>query len=350
MRSTIRDVAREAGVSVSTVSRVLNDTCPVGPDKRKRVLAAVQKLHYTPDPAARSLLKRETGGLGVLVPSVSEEYFSEILTAIDRLTQENGYFLLISSSHRSADEFDSALRSMYRRVDGLVVTAPDQAGYDPEHPVLRDMPVVYVNTRVPNIEVDTLSVANYRGVYRMTEHLIASGHRRLAMLKGPEGVIDAEDRLRGFRAAVKDYELDPDQVVELQGHFTRRSGYEAMSKLLELDVLPTALLAANDLSALGAMRRLLEAGYSIPDDIAVSGFDDVKSARYATPPLSTVRAPIRELGELAIKRLIERLRGESTQRILRKELPVELVLRASTEGAPSRRSRSKSGEFSQHGV
>lgn len=329
MRATIRDVARNAGVSISTVSRVLNNTCPVDEDKRRRVHAAAESLRYTPDPAARSLLKRETGGIGVLVPSVSEEFFSEFLTGIDRHAQENHYYLLISSSHRSKEEFERALASLYGRVDGLLVMAPDKEGFDPNHPVLRSTPVVYVNTRLGK-GYDAIGIDNYGGFYKMTYHLAEKGHRRFAIINGLPGTFDAQERRRGFRAALTDFGLNPDEALEVSGDFTRRSGYQAVEPILSAAERPTVIMAANDLSALGALSALHENGISVPDDIALSGFDDVPAAHYSTPPLSTVRVPIRELGIAAIGQIIKRVQNGTTKETFNEQLPVELVLRAST--------------------
>ncbi|HLE57281.1 MAG TPA: LacI family DNA-binding transcriptional regulator, partial [Rhodothermia bacterium] len=203
MRATIRDVAREAGVSISTVSRALNDTCFVEEGKRRRVKEAAERLGYTADPAARSLLKKETGGVGVIVPSVSGEYFSEFLTGIDLFTQESGFYLLISSSHRNTAEFEAALNTMYRRVDGLIIMAPDQAGFNANHRVLRSMPVVYVNSPIESPTSDCIGLNNFDGFYNITSHLIDLGHRRIAMITGPATAVDARERLKGYRQALK---------------------------------------------------------------------------------------------------------------------------------------------------
>ena len=329
MRATIRDVARKAGVSISTVSRVLNNTCPVNEDKRVCVEDAALQLGYTPDPAARSLLKRETGGVGVLVPSVSEEFFSEFLTGIDRLTQENGYYLLISSSHRSREEFEKAVASMYRRVDGLLVMALDQGGYDPDHPALNDVPVVYVNTKVRK-GTESIIIENEDGFRRITEHVLKKGHSKLAMIKGPEKTNDAIERLRGYRKALKQFGIPKENSREVEGFFTRESGYKAAQEILASGLNPTAILAANDLSALGALSALHEAGLRIPEQIVLTGFDDVSSTRYSTPQLTTVRVPIRMLGERAATRLFGLIGNGNGKEGTIERMPVELVLRAST--------------------
>jgi len=333
MRVTIRDVAREAGVSISTVSRVLNNTCYVEESKRERVKKAAKKLGYTADPAARSLLKQQTGGIGVIVPSVSGEYFSEFLTGIDRLTQDSGHYLLISSSHRSTEEFEVALTTMYRRVDGLIVMAPDQIGFDPNHRVLRSMPVVYVNSPIDSPASDAIRLNNFDGFYNITSHLIDMGHRRLAMITGPPTAVDAKERLMGYRKALTDAGLATEPILEVEGNFTRESGYQAVSTILASRKRPTAIAAANDLSAMGALSALHEAGIRVPEDMAITGFDDDPSARYTTPPLSTVRVHTREMGRMAIQYLLARTRKMADGEGRRMEMPMELVLRASSLGS-----------------
>ena len=333
MRVTIRDVAREAGVSISTVSRVLNDTCFVEEGKRRRVKDAAERLSYSAHPAARSLLKQETGGVGVIVPSVSGEYFSEFLTGIDHFTQESGFYLLISSSHRSTAEFETALNTMYRRVDGLIIMAPDQGGFDASHRVLRSMPVVYVNSPFDSSLSDSIGFNNFEGFYNITSHLVDMGHRRIAMITGPATAIDAQERLRGYRQALRDGGIEPESSLEVVGNFTRQSGYQAVSTILGSRKRPTAIAAANDLSAMGAISALHEAGVRIPDQMAITGFDDDPSARYSTPPLSTVRVRPREMGRLAIQYLVGRIRKVADAEGRKIELPFEIVLRASSLGS-----------------
>lgn len=329
VRPTIRDVAREAAVSISTVSRVLNDTCPVSPAKKKRVEDAVARLGYTPDPTARSLLKKVTGGVGVLVPSVSEEFFSEFLSGVDRFAQEHGYYLLISSSHRNRSEFDRALSSIYGRVDGLLVMAPDDGAYDAPFSPLQTMPVVYVNASDREGH-DVVRVDNFCGFSAVTRHLIETGHRDIAMIMGPPGSFDAGERLRGFKAALEEAGITVRPEWLVPGDFTRESGYAAAEHILSLDHRPTAIAAANDLSALGALSALLDGGVALPESMALTGFDDVPSARFATPPLTTVRVPIRQLGIKAIAKLIGRIQNERDEEPALEVVPVETVVRAST--------------------
>lgn len=326
---TIRDVARRAGVSISTVSRVLNETCRVREDKRRRVSEAVEALGYVPNPVARSLLRKETGGLGVLLPYVSGEFFSELLYGIDRTTRRLGFFLMISTAHGSLDELQAALRGMHQRVDGLVIMAPEGEGATLGDLLPADTPAVLVNTPATETAYDALTFDNYRGGFLATSHLIALGHRRIAMLKGPDWAHDARERLRGYRDALAAHHLSRNPDYEFDGDFSPEAGHGAAAQVLALQPRPTAVFCANDQSGLAMTAALHNAGLAVPADLSLVGFDDIPSARYASPPLTTVRVPIRELGVAAVERLVALVRG-ADRTAGQVTLPVELVVRGST--------------------
>jgi LacI family transcriptional regulator len=222
---------------------------------------------------------------------------------------------------------------MYRRVDGLIIMAPDQGGFDASHRVLRSMPVVYVNSPFESSLSDSIGFNNFEGFYNITSHLVNMGHRRIAMITGPATAIDAQERLRGYRQALRDGGIELEPSLEVVGNFTRQSGYQAVSTILGSRKRPTAIAAANDLSAMGAISALHEAGVRIPDQMAITGFDDDPSARYSTPPLSTVRVRPREMGRLAIQYLVGRIRKVADAEGRKIELPFEIVLRASSLGS-----------------
>ena len=329
MKATIRDVARRAGVSIATVSRVLNATTPVAEDKRRRVVAAAEALGYTPNEVARSLLGKATGGLGVLLPSVSGEFFSEFLNGLDRATHQNGFFLMISTSHRNLDEMSVALKSLHRRVDGLITMAPEGDAAQLRALLPERAPCVLVNTDAEGLACDAFNFDNYRGGFLATEHLLSLGHRRIAMLKGPARAFDARERLRGYRAALRAYGQEPAPELEITGDYTSEAGKRAAETLLAMDPRPTAVFAANDQSALALIGALQNEGLSVPEALSVVGFDDIPSVRYASPPLTSIHVPIRDVAMRAVERLVERVRDRHAvpqQRVL----PVELVVRQST--------------------
>jgi LacI family transcriptional regulator len=326
MAVTIRDVAEKAGVSISTVSRVLNATCPVHSDKSVRVERAVAELGYTPNPAARSLHSRETGGIGIILPFVSGEFFSEFLVGVDEAAQEEGYFLLISTSHHSSADLKKAMRGMYKRVDGLLIMAPLMSAAQVQGLAPEGVPFVFANTRSGNVIQDGVTFDNYGGMYAMTMHLISKGHRRIGFVKGPEKAYDALERLRGHRQALHDMGIAEDPSLIVQGDYDQKGGYESAQQLLGVTDRPTAIMASNDNAAIGVLSALRNAGIEIPSEMAVTGFDDVPSAQYANPPLSTVHVPVRELGSAAIRQLIRRLRGE-VDTYQERTLPVDLRIR-----------------------
>lgn len=331
MRVTIRDVAHAANVSISTVSRVLNDTCVVSEDKRLLVLEAAKNLNYRPNPAARSLLNKSTGGLGVLLPFVSGEFFSEFLGGIDEAAQKNDFFLMISTSHRHQDEFRAAMRAMDKRVDGLIIMAPELGAEDAASIPSLDEPVVFVNTNIDQRPFDVINFDNFGGAHALTRHLLELGHHRIAHIKGPADARDAQERTRGYRMAMAESGIEDVVALEFQGGFTQESGHAAANRILQMDPRPSAIMAANDYSAMGVLSALHEAGISVPKDVAVAGFDGLASGQFTVPPLTSVRVPVRELGSTAVIRLIDRLHGKLADTApLRLDLPVELLIREST--------------------
>ncbi|HEU0053206.1 MAG TPA: LacI family DNA-binding transcriptional regulator, partial [Longimicrobium sp.] len=202
MSITIRDVAQRAGVSVATVSRVINRSGVVSEETRRRVEAASAELRYHPHGAARSLITRRTNAFGVVLPDLYGEFFSEVIRGMDPLAQESGYHLLLSSSHDDLRQIQFALGAMRGRVDGLIVMSPNVAGPELAPSLPPDLPVVLLNCDVGGCSFTAINVDNYGGALSIVRHLVALGHRRIAMVKGVESNFDARERLRGFRAAV----------------------------------------------------------------------------------------------------------------------------------------------------
>lgn len=328
----IREVARAAGVSVATVSRVVNGTAVVRDETRRRVEAEVARLRYAPHAAARSLITNRTSTVGVVLPDIWGEYFSEVIRGIDLAARQAGYHVLVSSSHSDAAETREVLRAMNGRVDGVVVMAPHAAPRALENALPPTLPVVFLNSAPGGAGVPSLSVDNRGGARAMVAHLLERGHRRLAFVNGPASNRDASERRRGGCDAVRAAGLPSETVVELEGDFTEESGQAAGEAILRLAPLPTAVFAANDSMAIGALYAFRRARVPIPGQVAVAGFDDVPIARYASPPLSTVRHDIRSLGERALTRLLSEIEGNGDGLPTREVLPFRLVLRYSTEG------------------
>jgi LacI family transcriptional regulator len=333
---TIKDVAREANVSVATVSRVLNGSGPVSAETQHRIREIAGRLRYVPHGGARSLITSRTDTLGVLLPDLYGEFFSEVIRGMDDTAQRNGFHLIISRSHATKHGIETAMRAMRGRVDGVVAMSPD---LDAESllNVPTTLPVVLLCSVPRGNEIDSLTIDNCPGARAMVSHLTALGHTRIAIIKGAPRNYDAAERLRGYRLALKDAGLKPERVLELEGGFTEAGGYAAALQIIELDPRPTAIFAANDSMAIGALSALRESGVRVPEDIAVAGFDDIPLARYMDPPLSSVRVPICDLGARAVEILLHGITHKNDHARKRERVQTQLVIRRSTDTRASER-------------
>lgn len=328
MAATIRDVARHAKVSVASVSRALNGTGVVTERTRQRILRVAEKLRYTPHAAARSLSTKSTQTIGVLLPDIYGEYFSELIRGIDLAARARGLHLLVTSSHDDASEAAAAIRAMSGRVDGLLIMSPhiDAAFLGNELRV--GVPTVLMNTRNEGRIFSSLTVDNYSGAEAMMRHLVGLGHRRIAHITGPAGNFDSQERLRGYRAARAKLRLAGKELV-IPGDFNEESGYAAGKQVLAMAERPDAIFAANDMMAIGCTFALTEAGVAVPTDIAVTGFDDIPIARFVTPPLTTVRVEIAELGRRALERVTSAVSEPEAALSSKETLKPKLVVRVS---------------------
>lgn len=311
--ATIRDVARVADVSIATVSRVLNGSDRVSDDASHRVWTAAAELDYWPNGAARSLTTSRTHALGVLLPDLYGDFFSEVIRGIDLTARALDHQILVSSSHANTDEVISAARSMRGRIDGLILMAPEAGSAGALERVSNRFPVVLLNPRSAVRSCSSVSIANHDGAFAVVKHLVELGHRSIAIIKGPPDNVDTDERLRGYRYALHEAGIEPRNELELSGAFTESSGFEVAAQICDLEPRPTAVFAANDCMAVGLLSALATLGISVPADMAVTGFDDVAIARYMNPPLTTVHVDAFELGSRAVHLLIAAL-GSNTHR------------------------------------
>ncbi len=324
---TIKDVAREAGVSVASVSRALNGTGEVTDEIRKRVQAAADRLRYIPDRAAQMLITRQTRTIGVLLPDLHGEFFSELIRGIDAAARGRALHLLVSSSHGTTDEAASALRSMMGRVDGVLVMSAHVDDRFLRRILPRSIPAVLMNTGNRRGS-SSVSVDNAGGAFAMTRHLLGRGYKRVAHVSGPEGNFDAQERLRGYKEALRRHAPGRREWI-IAGDFTEESGYRAAREILALELRPDAVFAGNDAMAVGCLFALTEAGLRVPLDMGLAGFDDIPISRFVTPPLTTVRVNTSELGARALDRLAAAIEHGGRLRASNEVLPTELVVRAS---------------------
>jgi LacI family transcriptional regulator len=324
--ATIKDVAREAKVSVASVSRALNGGTGVTAATSERIHAAADRLQYIPHAAARMLITRRTHTVGALLPDLHGEFFSELIRGIDLAARARGLHLLVSSSHDGVEEAAVAVRSMRGRVDGLLILSGrvDAAFLRANLP--KALPVVLLNSAVTDPACSVLNVDNHAGAAAMVRHLLSAGHADVALIAGPDDNFDARQREQGYRAAMARYA--PHAALDIvAGDFTEASGYRAGRELLARKIRPQAVFAANDIMAVGCLVAFREAGLRVPQDIALAGFDDIPIARYVTPALSTVRVRIADFGRLALGLLADRLEHPEQQSPCADTLGFEIVVR-----------------------
>jgi LacI family transcriptional regulator len=328
MSTTLKDVAREACVSVASVSRVLNNTGVVREEIRARVVEVAARLNYVPNVGAQSLMTRRTRLIGLLLPHLHGEFFSELISGADEAARELGLHLLISAPPENALETSLALRAMIGRVDGLLAMLPQVNARFLQDTMRDALPVLLISTADVEHAYAAMHVDNYGGAYAMVKHLAACGHQFIAHIVGRRGNIDAEERLRGYQDAMAQIIPDGRELL-IEGDFTAEFGYRAAQEILASSERPHAIFAANDLMAIGCISALLEAGLRIPEDIAVVGFDDIPTARFVRPALTTVCVKTANLGARAVVRLAEVI---STPRMLppiTETVPAEVVVRGS---------------------
>lgn len=324
---TIKDVAREAKVSVATVSRALNGSDRVTPETRTRIERAAAQLRYVPLGAARSLVTRRTMAVGALLPDLFGEFFSELIRGIDLAARAHGLHLLVSSSHGDAEETATALRAMQGRVDGLLIMSPHvESGFLRQH-LADELPAVLLDSPLRERRCARVNIDDHGGARAMTEHLLALGHRQIAFIEGPRANHDACERRRGFAETLAGRRGTKAQY--LQGDYNEESGYRAGRALLAARKRPDAVFAANDMMAIGCLSAFNEAGVDVPGDIALAGFDDIPIARYTHPPLTTVRVRIAELGHAALERLVRQMATPETPATDVTTMACEVVVRAS---------------------
>jgi len=338
--SSITEVARRAGVSPATASRVVSEAdYPVSAAARARVLQAARELDYVPNALARGLLKSRVPVVAVMVHDITDPYFSEVVRGVEDAASASGFLVITCSSERDADREASYVR-LLRSMRAAAVVFAGSGLDDPESNVeierhLAAMAadgaaVVHLSPHAggePEVGVD-----NTAGIAAMVGALVALGHRRIAFLAGPGGLFVAQERLAGYRRGLAEAGLVFDESLAVATTFDSDGGALGIDILLGAGVPFTAICCANDLLALGALRRLAELGFAVPGDISVAGFDDISTAALTAPSLSTVRLPLRELGRLGFEHADSRLTGERPVPI---RLPTEVVLRGST-GAPGR--------------
>lgn len=329
--STIKDVALRAGVSVTTVSHVVNGTRQVSAASREQVQQAIRALAYVPSAVARSLKSNTTRTLGMLTPNSSNPYFAEIVRVVEDRCFGAGYTLILCNTDDDPGRQGIYLKVLAeRRIDGLVVVS---TGDDDSLPAMLAglrIPIVLLDREITQQACDLVETAHRQGGLLATRHLVSLGHRRIACIGGPAGLVPSEQRIAGWRMGLAEAGLDA-QAGQLLWHggFTSQGGYEALHAILRTQPLPTAVFVCNDLMAIGALRAAHESAMQVPGALSIIGFDDIELSSFTSPPLTTVAQPKQRMGALAVDMLLERIEGRrhDTRKVV---LQPELHVRAST--------------------
>ena len=317
--ATIKDVAKQAEVSISTVSHVLNGTRFVSEDKAIRVRQAVEALNYKPSAVARSLKTNKTYTIGMLTGSNANPFFAEVIHGVEATCYERGYHLVLCNSDDNLDKQASYLRTLEeKRIDGLLVmSAHSDPGF---FEMLRERcqcPLVILDCQAPSMEADVIMEDPEQGGYEATRYLLDHGHRSIACISGPAELSPSSQRLAGYHRALEESGIPVENGWIVEGRLTAESGFEAANRLLDGlqdgQQPPSALFVGNDLMAMGVICALQTRGYRIPDDISVIGYDNIKLASYMSPPLTTIHQPKAELGKLAADTLIKRIENPGLQ-------------------------------------
>lgn len=328
---TIREVAKAAGVSVATASRALNGLTNVTRETREKIEAKAAELNYIPHSGARSLTRRQTDTIGVILPDLFGEFFSEIIRGIDRVVHGAGKNLLLGNMHGSPEETGQAIRAMRGRVDGLLVMPPNSSADTIGDGLAKDIPTVLLNARAKDDETPFVTVDNYAGARLVTEHLIERGARKIVHIAGPASNRDASERQRGYRDVLREKLNDSDPII-LPGDFREDAGRNAAQLLLTGKIPFDAVFAGNDLMAVDLMAELRGAGIEIGRDLLVAGFDDIPLARYVTPQLTTVHSDITRLGSAAALLALRMMKGEKLGAEDSLLIAPTLAVRGSTAG------------------
>jgi LacI family transcriptional regulator len=325
---TIQDVAQAAGVSVSTVSRVLNDKDDVAPETYEKVQSIIQEMGYTSSLAARSMRSRRTNVIGLIVPDVADSFSIQVMKGVNQAIFELDYDLIIYTSgsikKRSAAEREQYFVSLLTGsvTDGVIIVTPAATSFSTAAPVVTIDP----NNECP--ECLAVMATNHAGAVAATEYLIGLGHRRIGFISGRPDLQSAQRRLQGYQDALRQANIPVDQDLIAAGDFTTETGRLCARRLLSLSDPPTAIFAANDQSAMGTIEAAREMGLRVPQDLSVIGFDNIPEAAYSDPALTTIDQFIEEMGRVATGKLVDLIQGEALESDLYK-VPTQLVVRNS---------------------
>jgi LacI family transcriptional regulator len=337
--ATSWDIARAAGVSQATVSRVLNDDPRVAEPTRLRVLEVITRLGYTPNAVARGLVTSQTNLVGVVVADIMNPFYPELLEAISAQLVQHGLRMVFSNAARQPEEVYARLL-MEQRVDGIIFTAAHVKSNTVRTLASQRFPVVLVNRSVDGAKCDLVVGDNATGSKAAADHLLELGHKRIGVLLGYPESSTSRDRMAAFSKAIEDGGLEVDQSLVRVGQYDYEEAYRQTRQLLDIARRPTALFCLNDAMALAALNAARAAGVAVPDDLSIVGFDDIRMAAWEAFQLTTVRQPLTEMARASVDLLAERI--ASPDKAVRKMVFPSLLIRRQTTARPRRRNSGRS--------
>lgn len=334
---TIQDVAKRAGVAPITVSRVINNSGYFSEETRERVEAAIAELGYVPNRLARGLRIKQTDTLALVLTDINNPFFTTVARGVEDAAGEAGFTVTFCNTDESEAKEKKYLEVLLQQqVDGILLVpagdSPNSVQYIQKHGI----PVVILDRRIPDVSTDSVRCDSEGGAYQLVRLLQELGHRRIAILGGPEGISTADDRLAGYRRAMAEIGQTEDNELVQSGLFTMSSGYEMVKKAVAKTPRPTAIFAANNFLTVGALRGLQDCGLRVPEDVALVGFDDIPPDLTTFPFLTVAAQPAYEIAQTATKLLLARLTGEAPETYQEIILPTELIIRHSSGGPLSR--------------
>jgi len=328
---TIHDVAKRAGVGSITVSRVINNSGYISSETRERIQKAIDELGYVPNTLARSLRSRRTNTVALIVTDITNPFFTTLARGVEDTANEAGYTVIFCNTDESAAKEEKYLNVLLQKqVDGLLLV-PTQRSVNSIHQILKHgTPVVVLDRRIPEVDVDSVRCDSLDGAYKLTKYLVSLGHRQIAIMSGAVGVSTADDRVAGYRKALEEDGIAISDRYILRGEFTPDSGYSMTEQAINLPLRPTALIAANNFITIGAMKALQEAEMEVPEDMALAGFDDLPPAIVTFPFFTVVSQPAYEMGTQAMQLLLKRLSAKEVVAFQEVILPTQLIVRRSS--------------------
>lgn len=336
-RPTMKDVAAHAGVALSTVSYVFNNNGPVSEERRTRVLNSVRALNFTPNESARSLKSNSSKTIALVIPQLTNQFFALLAQGVERVASDNGLLVVfcIPETTEDAESHNVALLQS-KRVDGFIYLSAFGTSLNTIVELASHGPMVLVDEKIPGLDLPSVVSDGRRGAREIASYVIGQGHKRIAIIGGPESLWTAQQRLAGYREALAKAGHNLDDTPYLAGDYSQEAGTNLASKLLQGSAVnrPTALLCANDLMAIGAIEYCKSAGIRVPEDVSIAGFDDLPFASLLTPRLTTVRQPALEMGQRAANILLELL-GKSPATRRDEQFPTTLEIRDSVAEAPT---------------